>query len=158
MKVEKVHAPACKMIRAFQKKDELGVLEIAAESPESAQWSTGSYARLATENGGLIFVSEEDGKICGFIACRCIAEEAEILNLAVRREHRQRGEATALLEVALKEFHAQKVSRIFLEVRESNAAAIAFYEKHGFAKTGRRGGYYQDPPEAAIVMEKKLTG
>jgi ribosomal-protein-alanine N-acetyltransferase len=47
---------------------------------------------------------------------------------------------------------------VFLEVRESNRAAIAFYDKHGFAKTGRRVRYYQDPVEAAILMEKKLTG
>jgi ribosomal protein S18 acetylase RimI-like enzyme len=47
---------------------------------------------------------------------------------------------------------------VFLEVRESNAPAIAFYLKYGLAKSGRRPGYYRDPAEAAIVMEKKLTG
>jgi ribosomal-protein-alanine N-acetyltransferase len=46
---------------------------------------------------------------------------------------------------------------VFLEVRESNQAAIAFYSKHGFAKMGRRPSYYRVPDEAAIVMEKKLT-
>jgi ribosomal protein S18 acetylase RimI-like enzyme len=45
-----------------------------------------------------------------------------------------------------------------MEVRESNAGAIAFYQKQGFSKSGRRPGYYRDPVEAAILMEKKLTG
>ncbi len=56
------------------------------------------------------------------------------------------------------EFRVRHVSRLFLEVRESNKGGIAFYEKHGFLKTGRRAGYYHHPDEAAIVMEKKLTG
>jgi len=47
---------------------------------------------------------------------------------------------------------------VFLDVRESNESAIAFYEKWGFCKKGRRAGYYHDPEEAAIVMEMKLTG
>jgi ribosomal protein S18 acetylase RimI-like enzyme len=55
------------------------------------------------------------------------------------------------------EFRARQVSRVFLEVRESNEAGIAFYRKHGFSNTGRRAGYYRDPDEAAIVMEMKLS-
>ena len=47
---------------------------------------------------------------------------------------------------------------MFLEVRESNQSAIAFYAKHGFNKMGRRASYYHDPEEAAIVMEIKLGG
>jgi len=68
------------------------------------------------------------------------------------------GEGGALLKAALEEFRARRTSRVFLEVRESNEAAIAFYGKHGFAETGRRAGYYQDPAEAAVLMEKKLGG
>ena len=44
---------------------------------------------------------------------------------------------------------------MFLEVRESNLPAISFYESLGFRKTGRREGYYQNPPEAALILEKK---
>jgi ribosomal-protein-alanine N-acetyltransferase len=56
------------------------------------------------------------------------------------------------------EFQARQVSRVFLEVRESNESGIEFYAKNGFAKTGRRADYYHDSGEAAILMEKKLTG
>jgi ribosomal protein S18 acetylase RimI-like enzyme len=47
---------------------------------------------------------------------------------------------------------------VFLEVRESNGAGVTLYGKHGFSKVGRREGYYRDPEEAALVMEKKFTG
>jgi ribosomal protein S18 acetylase RimI-like enzyme len=58
----------------------------------------------------------------------------------------------------LEQLRRRGVNKLFLEVRESNEAGIAFYEKMGFAKTGRRPGYYREPEEAALLMEKKLTG
>ena len=62
------------------------------------------------------------------------------------------------LEAALGAFKARGVSRVYLEVRESNAAATMFYEKHGFRKKGTRNGYYRNPDEAAVLLERKLTG
>ncbi len=103
-------------------------------------------------------VREWDGEVIGFIIGRQVADEAEILNLAVAPSARRRGEGGALLEAALEEFRSRGVSRAFLEVRESNETGMSFYEKRGFFKTGRRPGYYRDPVEAAIVMEMKLAG
>jgi ribosomal-protein-alanine N-acetyltransferase len=104
------------------------------------------------------FVSEEEGKVSGFILGRQVADEAEILNLAVTAAYRRRGEGGALLKAALGGFQSRGVSRVFLEVRESNETGIAFYERRGFSKMGRRAGYYREPDEAAIVMENKLAG
>jgi ribosomal-protein-alanine N-acetyltransferase len=87
-----------------------------------------------------------------------VADEAEILNLAVRRQNQRRGEGHALLSAVLGQLHRRGVNKVFLEVRESNEAGISFYEKMGFAETGRRPGYYREPEEAAVLMEKKLTG
>jgi tRNA threonylcarbamoyladenosine biosynthesis protein TsaB len=61
-----------------------------------------------------------------------------------------------LLAAALAEFRLRAVENAYLEVRESNTGAIAFYEKHGFVKTGIRKGYYRNPDESAITMEKNL--
>jgi ribosomal-protein-alanine N-acetyltransferase len=108
--------------------------------------------------GVLALVSECDRRVTGFIIGRQVAGEAEILNLAVIVAKRRKGEGTALLMSAMDEFLARQVSRVFLEVRESNGTGMAFYEKHGFSKTGRRAGYYHDPDEAAIVMEFKVAG
>lgn len=109
-------------------------------------------------SGVVALVSEDDGKVCGFIMGRQAAGEAEILNLAVIPAKRRKGRAGALLKAAMAEFRARPVSRVFLEVRESNEGGMAFYEKHGFSKTGRRAGYYHNPEEAAIVMETQLGG
>jgi ribosomal-protein-alanine N-acetyltransferase len=107
--------------------------------------------------GTVVFVSESDGKVTGFLIGRHVVDEAEVLNLAVAPQARRRGEGGALLKAATDEFLARGAKRGYLEVRESNTAAIAFYVKNGFSQVGRRSGYYRDPDEAAVVMEKKLT-
>jgi ribosomal-protein-alanine N-acetyltransferase len=84
---------------------------------------------------------------------RQVLDEAEILNLAVTEGMRRQGEGRALVERIVNRFAEAKVSRVFLEVRESNAGAIAFYRGLGFQARGVRRDYYQDPKEAATVME-----
>jgi len=145
-------------IRAFRPTDVAAVTTILREVPEAANWTEESYREALNWPGTVAFVSEEEGKISGFILGRQVADEGEILNLAVTAAYRRRGEGGALLKAALGGFQSRGVSRVFLEVRESNETGIAFYERHGFSKKGRRAGYYRDPEEAAIVMEKKLAG
>jgi ribosomal-protein-alanine N-acetyltransferase len=145
-------------IRAFAQADSAAATEILRGSPEAAQWTEWGFRELLGWRGVLALVSEVESKACGFIIGRQVGEEAEILNLAVIPAKRRRGEGGALVEAALDEFRARHVSRVFLEVRESNESAIAFYAGRGFSKTGRRAGYYHDPEEAAIVMEMKLGG
>jgi [ribosomal protein S18]-alanine N-acetyltransferase len=145
-------------IRAFCPDDAAGLSSILREAPEAANWTQASYREWMNSPGAVAFVSEGDARVTGFIIGRQMADEAEILNLAVAPSARCRGEGGALLGTAIEEFRARRVSRVFLEVRESNATGIAFYEKRGFFKTGRRVSYYRDPEEAAIVMEMKLAG
>jgi ribosomal-protein-alanine N-acetyltransferase len=145
-------------VRAFVPADAAAVTEILRESPEASQWTECGFKELLGWRGVLALVSEEDRKVIGFIIGRQVGGEAEILNAAVIVTKRRKGEGGALLRVAIDDFRARQVSRVFLEVRESNEAGIAFYEKHGFSKTGRRAGYYRDPDEAAIVMEMKVVG
>jgi len=145
-------------IRALLPADGASVAKILEEAPEAANWSRDSLERSTNSPGGVTLVSEADGEISGFLVARQIVDEAEVLNLAVVRARRRRGDGGALLKAALEQFVGRGVSRVFLEVRESNEAGIAFYTKHGFAKTGRRPKYYTDPAEAAVLMEKKLGG
>ncbi len=102
--------------------------------------------------------SEGDGQNAWFLIARQIGDEAEIMNLAVRFAHRRKGEGGALMTAACEELALRQVSRVFLEVRESNRAGISFYEKHGFAKMGHRPNYYRDPDDGAVLMERKFTG
>ena len=145
-------------IRALLPADGASVTKILEEAPEAANWSRESFERSTNSPGGVTLVSEADGEISGFLVARQIVDEVEVLNLAVARARRRRGDGGALLKAALKQFAGRGVSRVFIEVRESNEEGIAFYTKHGFAKTGLRPAYYHDPVEAAVLMEKKLTG
>jgi ribosomal-protein-alanine N-acetyltransferase len=145
-------------IRAFREADVAAVMEILRGSPEASQWTEWGVKELLGWRGVLALVSEDHRCVTGFLLGREVAGEAEILNLAVLVARRRRGEGGALLTAAMEGLRARKVRRVFLEVRESNATGIAFYEKRGFFKTGRRANYYRNPEEAAIVMEMKLGG
>jgi len=145
-------------IRVFRAADAAAATTVLRECAEAANRMEKRYKETMGWRGAVTLASEVDGRETGFIIGRQIADEGEILNLAVVPARRRRGEGGALLKAALDEFRTRRTSRVFLEVRESNRAAIAFYGKHGFAKTGRRAGYYQVPAEAAVLMEKKLTG
>jgi ribosomal-protein-alanine N-acetyltransferase len=131
------------------------ILAIQSGSPEASQWSRDAYARAASgELGG--WVAEADNRVAGFVVVRSAADEAEILNLAVEPESRRQGVARALLKATLDASRAGGARRVFLEVRESNAGAIAFYRSNGFRPDGRRPRYYQDPPEDALVLIREL--
>ena len=145
-------------IRVCRPEDVEDVTKILRDSAEAADWSAESFKESLSWASVVALVSGGEGQVTGFIIGRQVGDEAEILNLAVTPTRRREGEGGALLGAVLEEFAVRRVSRVFLEVRESNEAGIAFYSKHGFSKTGRRPGYYREPDEAAIVMERKLTG
>jgi [ribosomal protein S18]-alanine N-acetyltransferase len=144
-------------VRRFHEGDVEAVLAISAESREAANWSRESYEKLAIDEGASAFVVEVDGKISGFSVGRQVKDQAEVLNMAVRADHRHKGEGSALLSAVLDEFGLRGAKNVYLEVRESNTRAISFYERHGFSRSGRRKGYYRAPDEAAVTMERKLT-
>lgn len=144
-------------IRALRPEDAGAVAEILSKSPEAVFWSEASLREVLRWQGILGFASEVKGEVVGFLIARQVKEEGEVLNLAVAPESRRRGEGGTLLTAAVVELRKRGVTRVFLEVRESNAAGIAFYQRHSFSQAGRREGYYREPREAAIVMEFKLT-
>jgi ribosomal-protein-alanine N-acetyltransferase len=146
------------MIRLLRTEDISDLASILEESSEAARLSTESFEKLQMSEGFLALVSEVAGSVSGFVCGRRMADEGEILNLAVRRQNRKKGEGRALLSAALEKLQKGGVRRVYLEVRESNTTAIVFYQKQGFSIMGRRPGYYREPKEAAVLMEKKLTG
>lgn len=144
-------------IRPLAPQDVGAVTRILGESPEAANWSEKSIAESLGWREVLSLVSELKGELTGFLIGRATGEEAEILNIAVVPGRRRQGDGGALLAAALAEFKARGVKRVFLEVRDSNQQAIAFYNHAGFSKRGLRPGYYQGPAEAAVLLEKILT-
>ena len=144
-------------IRAFDPAaDATQVAEILREAREAAAWSEQALRETALLPGVAAFVSERGGAVSGIVIGRQVLDEAEILNLAVRQAVRRQGEGRALARRALEQFTSRQVSRVFLEVRESNTGAIAFYGGLGFQAVSVRKDYYQDPRESATVMELRF--
>jgi ribosomal-protein-alanine acetyltransferase len=144
-------------VRAFRPSDASSISEILRDSSEAAQWSPESYANLAQSPGGVLLVCEANALVIGFVAARQAADEAEILNLAVHRDFRHKGVASALLLAAFDTFRRSAIGRVFLELRESNLPARTLYERHGFVPTGRRKAYYTKPTEDALCMLRNFT-
>jgi ribosomal-protein-alanine N-acetyltransferase len=145
-------------IRPARPEDAPQLTEILQDSPETVNWLPAPTSASESSSGRLLLVAESPDDITGFVLGRQAADEAEILNIAVRPSCRRLGVGGVLLDAAFKTFRDQRARRVFLEVRESNAPAIAFYRKHGFRQVARRPNYYRDPDEAALIFEKELTG
>ena len=141
-------------MREFRAEDAAAASEILREARESASWSMQALVEFMPLPGAVALMSERAGRPTGFILGRLVADEAEVLNLAVREECRRQGEGRALLKELLRRFAESGVSRVFLEVRESNRGAMGFYERMGFRQSGRREDYYREPQEAALVYVK----
>ena len=142
-------------VRKMNEADVVAVERLLASCPEAAQWSPAVLLRDSTGVSRSL-VAEAQGSVFGFIAMRIVAEEAEILNLAVAPECRQRGVGRALLVAGLKSAREAGARKIFLEVRGSNIGARALYASSGFTKDGCRSKYYSDPVEDALVLSKGL--
>jgi ribosomal-protein-alanine acetyltransferase len=144
------------VIRRCSLADSGAIFEICQRAPEAAQWPKESYNQ-AISAGQIVLLAEVAERVCGFLVARVIGSEVEILNMAIDVAHRRQGIGSWLLTAGVLEAQAHHAQCIYLEVRESNHAGIAFYHKHGFCGTGKRPGYYRDPTEDAVLMEKKLT-
>lgn len=97
-----------------------------------------------------------DGGLMGYVIAWFVLDEGEIANLAVVPTARRRGVARALLEGIIAEARESRIAQLFLEVRESNAAARALYASRGFKPIARRVRYYRKPIEDAIVLRMEL--
>jgi ribosomal-protein-alanine N-acetyltransferase len=94
--------------------------------------------------------------VLGYIVARRAADEVEILNIVVAGASRRRGVGGLLLERALAAARAGGARRAFLEVRESNRAAIGLYQRHYFIGVGRRAMYYANPAEDALLFSRQI--
>jgi len=119
-------------------------------------WSEQSiYDTLSLSEYTYFAAHTKTGAIVGYVAMYQVLDEAHIVNIAVLSEYRRMGIADKLLKV-LTDYGVFKendpVSVFFLEVRQSNSAAIELYRKHGFKEYGIRKNYYRNPSENAVLM------
>lgn len=104
------------------------------------------------------WILHSDGRVIGYFLMSVAAGEAHVLNICIAPEMQGRGHGRRLLHGLLKLARGRGVARVFLEVRPSNANAIALYHDEGFNEIGRRPRYYpaKDGREDALVMAMEL--
>lgn len=100
------------------------------------------------------FGSEENGEIIGYITFSFSFDCADIESVFVEKEFRGKGVASSLIEAAISKIKELGVNRIMLEVRESNFAAAALYNKFGFEKISERKKYYGDGENACVMLKE----
>ena len=124
-------------------------------------WSAAEMEALIADPAavGTAALDPASAKIRGFALSRVAADEAEVLTIAVDPSLRRAGVGRDLLRAHLSAVAAAGAAAIFLEVDESNAAALALYARERFAKVGERRGYYKKPdgnPASAWIMRRDL--
>lgn len=121
----------------------------------SLPWSEKSFSESMERKDTVFLTALAETEVVGYIGCYCIAGTGEITNVAVKASHRRRGIGAMLLEKLYEEGASLNTCEFFLEVRESNMAAIGLYSHQGFVKTGIRKNFYEKPLENAIIMWKR---
>jgi [ribosomal protein S18]-alanine N-acetyltransferase len=140
-------------IRAARAADLPAMMSLEKRAATAAHWSAEQYEPLlgGSNPGRVALIMIEEPSLQGFVIARVVGDEWEIENIAIAGPARRRGLGTRLLGELLDRARAHGAAAIFLEVRESNRAARALYEKWALLESGRRRGYYKDPPEDAIL-------
>lgn len=117
-------------------------------------WSEADWRALIAVPGAFGWLLSEGGKPAAFLLGRHAGGEAEVLTLGVLPEVRRGGHAVQLLDCFKERLRREGVGVAYLEVAESNLAALALYRKAGFFQVGKRDGYYKRgvERESALIL------
>lgn len=117
-----------------------------------APWSARALELLCGDTA-LGFVVLEGDTVVAYGGMLTVLDEGQITNVATHPAYRRQGFADAVLGALLREAAVRGLSFVTLEVRASNAPAIALYRRHGFAAVGQRPHFYKNPDEAALLLQ-----
>lgn len=120
----------------------------------SHPWSRRSLESELQNETSRFLVAVEDGKVIGYIGMSAVIDEGYLFNAAVDSHYRKKGVGSALVRELVTWCQKHDFAFLTLEVRESNAPAIALYSRFGFVRVGERKNYYSDPAENALLMTK----
>jgi [ribosomal protein S18]-alanine N-acetyltransferase len=147
-------------VRLASTEDIPAILELERQTDSAAHWPETTYRRLFEQETPacvpLVIEGEDAKNLNGLLIARISGDECELENVVVRRQRQSQGLGSKLLHALAEAARKQNVTHIFLEVRESNAAARALYEKSGFEISGRRKSYYSNPAEDAVLYTLQL--
>ena len=121
----------------------------------SAPWSENAIAGELKNPLSCWLVAVDGEKVCGYVGSQAVLSEADMMNIAVCPSCRRQGVARRLVEQLIAELKNAGNYQLTLEVRASNAPAIALYEQLGFQQVGRRPKYYTKPTEDALILRKE---
>jgi len=136
--------------------DDVVALEAAVQA---FPWTRGNFAD-ALASGYEARVLRQDGRMAGFCVVMPAPDVAHLLVIAVARSRHRQGLGSMLLDWCEQRARERGLQGVLLEVRPSNQAALAFYQRHGFLRIGVRRGYYpagKGQREDALVMQKPLA-
>ena len=100
-------------------------------------------------------VAREQERVVGYIGSQSVMGESDMMNVAVDPDFRRAGIGQMLISRLIEDLKDSGNHCLSLEVRASNAPAIALYHKLGFAQVGRRPNYYRNPKEDAYILRKE---
>ena len=118
-------------------------------------WSEKSIASELNSIWSYWVVALWNGAVIGYIGSQTSIDETDIMNVAVHPDYRRKGVAESLIHCLITELKNRGSHALMLEVRSSNAPAIALYEKLGFRQIGLRRNYYRNPKEDALILRKE---
>ena len=123
----------------------------------SDPWPEAAILPELTNALSLWLVAVSGDSVLGYVGSQTVMDESDMMNLAVAPACRRQGIARALMTALTKALQKKGNGSLTLEVRASNAGAIALYESMGFLAVGRRPNYYFHPKEDALILRKDLT-
>ena len=123
----------------------------------SDPWPEAAILPELTNALSLWLVAVSGDSVLGYVGSQTVMDESDMMNLAVAPACRRQGIARALITALMKALQKKESGSLTLEVRASNAGAIALYESMGFLAVGRRPNYYFHPKEDALILRKDLT-
>lgn len=145
--------------------EDLAELVELARASFSHPWTEAQIrAELARQRQGGVLVAQArpaergDARVCGSCTYRVVADEMEVLDVAVLPSWRRRGVASFLVSLVLRRAARAGARAAFLEVRAGNAGARALYSGLGFREAGVRRSYYREPVEDAVLMRHEGLG
>jgi [ribosomal protein S18]-alanine N-acetyltransferase len=150
------HARAPVVLRPAREEDIDAVLAIEHGS-FGDPWNRSAFVDLVGDPRVAFLIADAGGAVRGYVVAWFVLDEGEIGNLAVARDARRRGIGALLLDGAIASVRGSDVDTLYLEVRDSNAAARALYASRDFVEVGRRREYYRKPKEDALVLRLDLA-
>ena len=134
----------------------IGALKRIEDVCFSVPWTEEMLEAELPDESHVLIIAESGGEAIGYVGMQFVLDEGYVSNVAVAPEYRRMGVGRALIAELLKKAEALRLSFVTLEVRRSNAPAIALYSFFGFVPVGERRNYYQLPREDAVLMTKYL--